>query len=103
MEIMITNNYSFLISSIVSSLLFGASHLRHLLDRYDDVNYNSRQVFAQFGFTTFFGLYTCLYLFITNSLLTCITLHIMCNILGLPRLQYLNYTGLSNEQKTSKS
>lgn len=90
-------------STLISSFLFGVSHLRHLWERYDEVNFSQTQVFAQFGFTTFFGLYTCLYLFITNSLLSCVILHISCNILGLPRLQYLKFENLDQSVKQSKT
>ena len=68
----------------ISSFLFGISHLRHI---YDGRPANS--VYFQVGFTTIFGLYANYALYLTGSIYSSIILHFYCNLVGLPRLNYL--------------
>lgn len=82
-------------NGILSSFLFGLSHLRHLFDDYSDVNVSKNQIFFQVSFTTLFGIICSCFLSITRSIYSCIIAHILCNILGLPKI--LNIDSKENE------
>lgn len=73
-------------NGIISSILFGLSHLRHLFDDYSDVTNSKEQIYFQVCFTTLFGIICSCFLSVTGSIYSCIIAHILCNILGLPRI-----------------
>lgn len=77
-------------AALISSVLFGISHLRHLLEKetYEDLSITTKQVLFQVCFTTVFGLYASMVYFQTKSLLSSIILHMFCNFLGLPKFSY---------------
>ena len=80
---------NFFISSVLSSMFFGISHLRHLFEvDYHDFKADINQVINQMKFTTFFGLYSSFVHYITGGLFSSIALHMQCNILGMPDFSY---------------
>lgn len=84
------NNY--FISSLMSSILFGLSHIRHLFEKdYHDFKADYNQIINQVKFTSLFALYSSLINFITNSIFGSIYLHMQCNYLGMPDFSYRKY------------
>lgn len=74
-------------SSIISSLLFGLSHLRHIFD-HDYSPSKLKQIYFQLIYTTLFGCYTCYSYCVADSILAPICLHACCNTLQMPRFNY---------------
>ena len=78
------------LSAIFSSITFSLSHFRHIFDVYFDKNDMKRLYFQSF-YTLFFGFYTSYAYNFSGSIFSSIILHGVCNILQLPRLNYLHY------------
>lgn len=84
-------------SALVTSFLFGISHLRHIFDN----NYKRRllsRIIFQSVYTSLFGLYTCFAYSFAGTLLAPIALHSLCNYLQMPNFSYLRCQ-LSGEKK----
>ena len=78
------------LSAIFSSITFSLSHFRHIFDVYFDKSDMKRLYFQSF-YTLFFGFYTSYAYNFSGSIFSSIILHGVCNVLQLPRLNYLNY------------
>jgi len=78
------------LSAIFSSITFSLSHFRHIFDVYFDKNDMKRLYFQSF-YTLFFGFYTSYAYNYSGSIFSSVILHGVCNVLQLPRLNYLNY------------
>ena len=85
------------LSAIFSSITFSLSHFRHIFDVYFDKSDMKRLYFQSF-YTLFFGFYTSYAYNFSGSIFSSIILHGVCNILQLPRLNYLHYN-ISNKLK----
>lgn len=90
--------YSNIQSAMISSIIFGLSHLRHFFDYQYDSNKKGMIIF-QAIYTTLFGLYTSYAYSYSESLLAPILLHITCNYLQMPRLYYLKDDDVSKQQR----
>ena len=77
------------LSAIFSSITFSLSHFRHIFDVYFDKSDMKRLYFQSF-YTLFFGFYTSYAYNFSGSIFSSIILHGVCNILQLPRLNYLH-------------
>ena len=78
------------LSAIFSSITFSLSHFRHIFDVYFDKSDMKRLYFQSF-YTLFFGFYTSYAYNYSGSIFSSVILHGVCNVLQLPRLNYLNY------------
>lgn len=78
------------LSAIFSSITFSLSHFRHIFDVYFDKSDMKRLYFQSF-YTLFFGFYTSYAYNYSGSIFSSVILHGICNVLQLPRLNYLNY------------
>ena len=78
------------LSAIFSSITFSLSHFRHIFDVYFDKSDIKRLYFQSF-YTLFFGFYTSYAYNYSGSIFSSVILHGVCNVLQLPRLNYLNY------------
>ena len=78
------------LSAIFSSITFSLSHFRHIFDVYFDKSDMKRLYFQSF-YTLFFGFYTSYAYNYSGSIFSSVFLHGVCNVLQLPRLNYLNY------------
>jgi len=75
-------------------LSFGSAHLHHFWEIYN-MHGRTRQalrraivlILFQFTYTTLFGFHTTFLFLCTNSMLSSISAHIFCNIMGFPPLQ----------------
>jgi len=75
-------------------LSFGSAHLHHVWEIYN-MHGRTRQalrraivlILFQFSYTTLFGFHTAFLFLCTNSMLSSISAHIFCNIMGFPQLQ----------------
>lgn len=78
------------LSAILSSITFSLSHFRHIFDIYFDKSDIKRLYFQSF-YTLFFGFYTSYAYNYSGTIFSSVILHGVCNVLQLPRLNYLNY------------
>lgn len=83
------SGFSSVKSGLVSSMMFGISHLRHFFD-FDYHKGKLPMILFQVIYTTLFGFYTTYAYSYSGSVIAPIILHMSCNILQLPRLNYLN-------------
>jgi len=75
-------------------LSFGSAHLHHVWEIYN-MHGRTHQalrraivlILFQFSYTTLFGFHTAFLFLCTNSMLSSISAHIFCNIMGFPQLQ----------------
>lgn len=90
--------YSNIQSALISSLIFGVSHLRHFFDYQYNPSKKAMIIF-QTIYTTLFGLYTSYAYSYGESLLAPILLHMTCNYLQMPRLYYLQDEDVTKQQR----
>ena len=83
------SGFSSVQSGLVSSLMFGLSHLRHFFD-FDYHKGKLPMILFQVIYTTLFGFYTTYAYSYSGSIIAPIILHMSCNVLQLPRLNYLH-------------
>lgn len=91
-------HFSNIASSIISSLLFGISHLRHIFD-HDYTPEKLKHIYFQLIYTTLFGCYTCYAYSVADSIIAPICLHACCNTLQIPRFSYLSSKAISPLKK----
>ncbi len=80
------NGHSPVKSSLISSLMFGISHLRHLLDRKP----YPKKIIFQILYTGIFGFYCCYAYTYSNTIFCPMILHIICNNLQIPHFAYVH-------------
>ena len=90
------NGHSSIKSALISSLMFGIAHLRHLFDRTVNVN----KILFQIIYTSIFGFYCCYAYTYSNNFICPTILHIICNCLQTPPFFYINDEEYPKKLKT---
>ena len=90
---MVASGCSLTLAVVVSSVIFGTSHLYHLVEAFSLKKQKRKQkihaTLVQAAYTTVFGLYVG-YLFVgTGTLFAPVVAHSFCNYMGLPDLSFL--------------
>lgn len=102
---LIAGGSSFSGSVILSSFVFGISHLYHLVEAFQSVGrirqQKISQAIMQTVYTTLFGLYVGYIFVVTGSLYAVILIHAFCNFMGLPDLGFLSAEHKANQHKKS--
>ena len=90
--------YSNFYSGLISSLSFGIAHFRHFFDKtYTPAKRNT--IFFQVFYTSFFGFYACYIYTVSNTIVSPIIMHGLCNWFSLPMFGYRNDPSVSKTQK----
>jgi len=92
-SILVSGGWSYWMTSIISPLIFGISHLHHIVDHVKSSGMSFGQAFAvvalQLGYTTLFGWYVSMVFLLTRDLKMVVFLHCYCNWMGLPSFNWM--------------
>jgi len=94
-RVVVSGGWSYWMTSIISPLIFGISHLHHIIDHVKSCGLTLSQAVAtvtlQLGYTTLFGWYVSMVFLLTRDIKVVIFLHCFCNWMGLPTLAWLQH------------
>jgi len=88
-----SGGWSYWMTSLISPLIFGLSHLHHIIDHVKSCGMTLGQAIAavtlQLGYTTLFGWYVSMVFLLTRDIKVVFVIHTFCNWMGLPTLEWL--------------